>query len=242
MRFFKKKSENATDLAGKLSHIAFIMDGNGRWAKRRGLPRSAGHAAGAEACRTVFRRCRELDIRTVTVYAFSTENWSRPKDEVEALMKLFHRYIDTISADLEEYDARFVFLGDKAPLEPSLREKMERLERISLERGSPYTLNLAINYGGRDEILHAVNEAIAEGKRTLTAEDVAAHLYTAHSPEPDLIVRTAGESRLSNFLLWQASYAELYFTDRLWPDMKAEDVDEAVRAYLGRTRRFGGVV
>ena len=237
---FKKKKE-AADLCGRLSHIAFIMDGNGRWAKRRGLARSLGHAAGAEACKRVFRRCRELDIKTVTVYAFSTENWSRPQEEVDALMALFHRYIDTMLGDLEQYDARFVFIGDRTPLEPSLREKMADLERVSAERGSPFTLNLAINYGGREELVHAVNTLLGEGKTVVTQEDISAHLYTAHSPEPDLIVRTAGEKRLSGFLLWQASYSEFYFTDRLWPDMNAQDVDEAVLAYTERVRRFGGV-
>ena len=239
MALFRKKQKDA-ELSGRLSHIAFIMDGNGRWAKRRGLPRSAGHAAGAEACRRVFRRCRELGIHTVTVYAFSTENWSRPREEVEALMKLFHRYIDSIRDDMESYDARFIFLGDKTPLSESLRDKMEALERDSAARGSEFTLNLAINYGGRDEIVHAVRALLAEGK-TVSEEEISAHLYTAASPDPDMIVRTAGEERLSNFLLWQASYAEFYFTDRLWPDMDAADVDDAVRAYIGRTRRFGGV-
>ena len=240
MALFRKKEKDAEQLSGRLSHIAFIMDGNGRWAKRRSLPRSAGHAAGAEACRRIFRRGRELGIRTVTVYAFSTENWNRPREEVEALMKLFDRYIESIRSDMDNYDARFVFLGDKAPLSEVLRAKMEDLERESAARGSDFTLNLAINYGGRDEIVHAVKALLSEGK-TVSEEEISAHLYTAASPDPDMIVRTAGEQRLSNFLLWQASYAEFYFTDRLWPDMDAADVDEAVRAYIGRTRRFGGV-
>ncbi len=239
MALLRKKVKDA-ELSGRLSHIAFIMDGNGRWAKRRGLPRSAGHAVGAEACRRVFRRCRELEIHTVTVYAFSTENWNRPQEEVDALMKLFDRYLGSILDDMESYDAKFVFLGDKAALPEAIREKMAVIERLSAERGSDYTLNLAINYGGRDEIVHAVEALLAEGK-TVSEEEISAHLYTAASPDPDMIVRTAGEMRLSNFLLWQASYAEFYFTDRLWPDMDAKDVDEAVRAYVARTRRFGGV-
>lgn len=228
-------------LGGRLSHIAFIMDGNGRWAKHRGLPRSVGHAAGAEACRRVLRRCHELGIKTVTVYAFSTENWRRPKEEVEALMRLFEKYIDTILADLEGYHARFVMIGDKAPLSDTLRNKMTELERKTAENGSDYTVNLAINYGGRDELVTAFNRMLAEGKTEVTESDIDEHLYTAHSPDPDLVVRTAGEERLSGFLLWQASYAELYFTKRLWPDMGWRDVDNAVRAYLGRTRRFGGL-
>ncbi len=240
MGIFKKRTA-PLQVEGCLSHIAFIMDGNGRWARRRGLPRSAGHAAGAEACRRVFRRCRELGIHTVTVYAFSTENWSRPQEEVDALMKLFDRYLDDINTRFDEYDARFIFIGDKAPLPPPLREKMLDIERRSAERGTGYTLNLAINYGGRDEIAAAVNTLIAGGATSVTPADISAHLYTSASPDPDLIVRTAGEQRLSNFLLWQASYAELYFTDTLWPDMKNDDVDAAVRAFLSRTRRFGGV-
>ena len=238
MKLFHRKRE-ALSVDGRLSHIAFIMDGNGRWAKRRGLPRKAGHAAGAEACRRVFRRCRDLGIKTVTVYAFSTENWQRPKEEVEALMALFDRYLDEIGGDLASYGARFCFLGERDPLPAALRDKMADIESRSAALGSPYTLNFAINYGGRDEILHAANAAIAEGKAPLTAADIEAHLYT--ETDPDLIVRTAGEQRLSNFLLWQASYAEFYFTDRLWPDMDAGDVDRAVSAFLGRTRRFGGV-
>ena len=239
MKLFEKRKA-AVSLDGRLSHIAFIMDGNGRWAKRRGLPRGQGHIAGAEACKRVVRRCRELGIRTVTVYAFSTENWSRPQEEVEGLMKLFDRYLENIRSDMESYNARFVFLGDREPLPPALAEKMEEIERLSAALGSEYTINLAINYGARDEIVHAVKALLAEGK-TVSEEEIAQHLYTAASPDPDMIVRTAGEMRLSNFLLWQASYAEFYFTDRLWPDMKAEDVDEAVRAYIGRIRRFGGV-
>lgn len=240
MALFRKR-EADDQLVGRLSHIAFIMDGNGRWARRRGLGRSAGHAAGAEACRRVIRRCHELEIHHVTVYAFSTENWSRPKEEVDALMSLFDKYLNTLLADFDKYDMRVCFLGDKSPLPEELREKMLDIERRSAERGSEYVFNLAINYGGRDEIVHAVNSLIAEGKGELTKEDVASRLYTAASPDPDMIVRTAGEMRLSNFLLWQASYSEFYYTDRLWPDMHARDVDAAVRAFCKRTRRFGGV-
>ena len=240
MGLFHRRSATPV-VDGRLSHIAFIMDGNGRWARRRGLARSAGHLAGAEACRRVFRRCRELGINTVTVYAFSTENWNRPHEEVEALMHLFSRYLEEISEKLVEYDSRIVFLGDKSPLPEALRQRMAEIEERSRALDTVRTLNLAINYGGRDEIVHAVNALLAEGVTEITPDGISAHLYTAASPDPDLIVRTAGEQRLSNFLLWQSSYAELYFTDRLWPDMDAADVDAAVRAFLGRTRRFGGV-
>ena len=238
MGLFRKK-EADEKLVGRLSHIAFIMDGNGRWAKRRALSRSMGHAAGAEACRRVLRRCRDLEIHTVTVYAFSTENWNRPKEEVDALMALFDKYLNTLLSDWDKYDMRIVFLGDKSPLPEALREKMLDIERRSAERFSEYTFNLAINYGGRDEIVHAVNRLIEEGKAAVTEADISANLYTVS--DPDMIVRTAGEMRLSNFLLWQASYAEFYCTDRLWPDMNARDVDDAVRAYCKRTRRFGGL-
>ena len=243
MALFKAKEKElaAPDMTRLPRHIAIIMDGNGRWAKKRGLPRTAGHAAGAETFRTIATYCKEIGLDYLTVYAFSTENWSRPREEVDALMALFDRYLDTLLSDFESYRANFVFLGDKTPLPEGLRAKMEDIERRSRELGSDFTLNLAINYGGRDEIVHAVNSLLSEGKREITADELASRLYTAASPDPDLIVRTAGEQRLSNFLLWQSSYAELYFTDRLWPDMDAEDVDRAVSAFLGRTRRFGGV-
>ena len=156
-------------------------------------------------------------------------------------MQLFARYLEEVSDRLTEYDSHIVFLGDKSPLPAPLRERMADIEARSQVLDTPRTLNLAINYGGRDEIVHAVNALLAEGVSKITPEGISAHLYTAATPDPDLIVRTAGEQRLSNFLLWQSSYAELYFTDRLWPDMDAADVDAAVRAFLGRTRRFGGV-
>ncbi len=239
MGLFRKKT--APEPLPVPAHVAFIMDGNGRWARRRGLPRKAGHAAGAEACRRIFRYCKKIGIRTVTVYAFSTENWSRPQDEVDALMQLFDRYVEMLLSEYRRHGSRYVFIGDKAPLSRELREKMERLERESAALYDEYVLNIAINYGGRDEIVHAVNALLAEGKTSITQADIASRLYTAHSPDPDLIIRTAGEHRLSNFLLWQASYAEFYSTETLWPDMKETDVDEALRAYAGRVRRFGGL-
>lgn len=226
-------------LEGAIRHIAFIMDGNGRWATRQGLSRADGHKAGAKVFEEVAEYCHSLGIPCVTVYAFSTENWRRPKAEVDALMRLFSGYIDRASKRFHEKKVRVVFLGDKSVFPRKLRKQMETLEEGSAVYSD--TLNIAFNYGARDELVHAVNAAIAEGKTELTEADIERHLYTAASPDPDLIVRTAGEMRLSNFLLWQAAYSEFYYTDVLWPDMKPVDVDAACLAFLKRKRNFGGI-
>ena len=226
-------------LEGAIRHIAFIMDGNGRWATRQGLSRADGHKAGAKVFEEVAEYCHSLGIPCVTVYAFSTENWRRPKAEVDALMRLFSGYIDRASKRFHEKKVRVVFLGDKSVFPRKLRKQMETLEEGSAVYSD--TLNIAFNYGARDELVHAVNAAIAEGKTSLTEADIERHLYTAASPDPDLIVRTAGEMRLSNFLLWQAAYSEFYYTDVLWPDMKPADVDAACLAFLKRKRNFGGI-
>lgn len=226
-------------LEGAIRHIAFIMDGNGRWATRQGLSRADGHKAGARVFEEVAEYCHSLGIPCVTVYAFSTENWRRPKAEVDALMRLFSGYIDRASKRFHEKKVRVVFLGDKSVFPRKLRKQMETLEEGSAVYSD--TLNIAFNYGARDELVHAVNAAIAEGKTELTEADIERHLYTAASPDPDLIVRTAGEMRLSNFLLWQAAYSEFYYTDVLWPDMKPADVDAACLAFLKRKRNFGGI-
>ena len=224
----------------KLSHIAFIMDGNGRWAKSRGLPREAGHTEGAKVFRNVIEYCFKGGIETVTVYAFSTENWSRPKHEVDAIMTLLDNYLKRGIRELTHNDVRVTFLGDKAPLSESLRSQMEQLERDSA--GNKYRLNVAVNYGGRAEIINAVNRLAARGLTHFTEADVEAELYTSGQVDPDLIVRTAGEVRLSNFLTWQSVYSEFYFTSTLWPDLGERDIDMAVDAYYSRTRRYGGVV
>lgn len=226
---------------GAIKHIAFIMDGNGRWATRQGLSRAEGHKAGAKVFEDAAEYCHSLGIGCVTVYAFSTENWRRPKAEVDALMRLFSNYIDRATKRFHEKKIRVVFLGDKSVFPRKLRAKMEKLETGSAVY--PDILNIAFNYGARDEILHAVNAALAEDptRRSLTGEDIERHLYTAASPDPDLIVRTAGELRLSNFLLWQAAYSEFYYTDVLWPDLTHEDIDKACLAFLQRKRNFGGV-
>ena len=223
----------------RLQHIAFIMDGNGRWAKKRGMPREFGHTVGAKTFENVVRYCGDIGIRVVTVYAFSTENWRRPQNEVQAIMGIFREYLDRAQKKAEEYNIHTVFLGDKSIFPEEVRARMERLEQETSHY--PLTLNIAINYGGRDEIVHAVNTLIAQGKTEITEDDITANLYTAHCPPPDLIVRTGSEQRLSNFLLWQAAYAEFYFCDTLWPDMDEAAVDAAVEAFYARKRRFGGV-
>ena len=233
--FFKKKS-NITIVDERLSHIAFIMDGNGRWAKRRSLPRMAGHRQGAVAFENIVRECNKLGIKTVTVYAFSTENWKRPKEEVDAIISLLNRYIDRV--DLND-DIRFIFLGDKSVLNEELRAKMEKLEDDTKHRSN--VLNIAFNYGGRAEIVNAFNELAKEGIDNITENDISAHLYTRESKDPDLIVRTANECRISNFLLWQCAYSEFYFTDTLWPDFDKKELYKAIESFYSRKRNFGGI-
>lgn len=222
-------------------HIAFIMDGNGRWAKKRGMPREFGHKKGAQTFKKILEYCGELELQAVTFYVFSTENWKRSEREVSALMQLLDEYLDECYEGFskKQRNMRFVFLGDKSPFTPSLREKMERIERES--RKNERIVNLAINYGGRDEIVRAYNTLAAEGKREITEEDISRALYTKDSPELDMVIRTGGDIRISNFLLWQTAYAELYFTDKLWPDFDENDLDEAIATFRGRQRRFGGV-
>lgn len=223
----------------RLQHIAFIMDGNGRWAERRGMPRRYGHRYGAEAFRKVVRYCGDIGIKYVTVYAFSTENWARPEKEVKSIMKLLDNYLDECEKSVKDYNIRMKFIGDMAGLEPSLAAKAKRLEEIS--KDNPLTLCIALNYGGKDELINAFNKLADSGKKTITASDVESELYTSGIPDPDLIVRTAGEMRLSNFLMWQSAYSEFYFTDTLWPDMTAEDIDKAVEEFYRRQRRYGKV-
>ncbi len=236
---FKRKVKELPSIEEKLSHIAFIMDGNGRWAKKRGMMREFGHEAGAKAFQNLVEYCAGRGLKTITFYAFSTENWQRPEHEVQSIMKLLDRYLDRAIASLQKYDVRIRFLGDKSVLEPSLREKMCNAEEQSAHYQK--TLQIAFNYGGRSEIVHAANAAIAQGKTELTERDIEENLYTVADDSPDLIVRTAGEMRLSNFLLWQAAYAEFYFTDCLWPDFTPAELEKAIAAYLHRKRRFGGL-
>lgn len=235
----KKKTELLRVTPQQLRHIAFIMDGNGRWAKKRGLPREAGHVKGAENFRRVVTHCRDIGIQNVTVYAFSTENWSRPEKEVNALMRLLTTYFEEALRDAEKNQIRYVLIGDLSVLHEELRSLAEQVMERTKEM--PLTLNIALNYGGRDEIVRACNLLIGEGKTSVTKEEMTEKMYTVHSGDPDLIVRTGGECRLSNFLLWQAAYAEFYFCDTLWPDLDDRDIDAAVLDFLNRHRRFGGV-
>ena len=225
----------------RLKHIAIIMDGNGRWATKRGLPRELGHKQGAVTFRKILKHCEKIGLKCLTVYAFSTENWKRPQKEVDALMRLLDEYLDECKDNLLKKDdgIRFIFIGDKTPFSDQLRAKMEALEEMTA--GNSRIVNLAINYGGRDELVHSFNTLIAEGKQRVSEEDISRSVYTAESPQLDMIVRTGGDIRISNFLLWQAAYAELYFTDTLWPDFSKKDIDKAINAFNGRNRRFGGV-
>ena len=223
-----------------LRHIAFIMDGNGRWAKKQGKPREFGHSEGAKAFERVVEYCGDVGVKYVTVYAFSTENWKRPKNEVEKIMSLLEKYLDKLMEKADKYDLKVRFIGDKAPLSEKLKKKIEKAEKMTSDRSK--TVNIALNYGGRAEISAAVNSLLKEGKTEITEEDISNALYTEGCPDPDLIVRTAGEQRLSNFLLWQAAYSEFYFTDTLWPDFDGRCVEDAINAYYKRTRRFGGLV
>jgi len=234
-----KADATALVRASGLRHIAFIMDGNGRWATRRALPREAGHRAGAENFKKIVRLCGDIGIDAVTVYAFSTENWKRPAAEVNAIMRLLDSFIRDAEDGNEENNIRYVFLGDKDGLAPVLADKCRALE--GLTAGNRLLLNIALNYGGRAEIVSACRRLAAEGRTDFTEADLSAAMYTAHCADPDLIVRTAGEYRLSNFLLWQAAYAEFCFTDTLWPDFSMEDLLAAVEEFSHRKRRYGSI-
>ena len=221
-----------------LKHIAFIMDGNGRWATKRNQIREMGHRAGAENLKKIVRLCGDIGIHAVTVYAFSTENWKRPAMEVNAIMQLLDRFIKDAKEDNDKNKIRYVFLGDKSGLAPALADKCTELEQLT--ENNPSLLNIALNYGGRAELVYACRK-LAERGGEITEADVSAALYTGHCGDPDLIVRTAGEYRLSNFLLWQSAYAELFFTDTLWPDFSETDLSAAVMEFSRRKRRYGGV-
>ena len=241
MAFSKNKTETAMP-----RHIAIIMDGNGRWAKKRGLPRSAGHAAGAETFRRIANYCRTLGVEYLTVYAFSTENWKRSEEEVGAIMRLLGNYLKEALRDMEKNHVRFRFFGDLTQLSPELRQLCEDAQSRS-EQFSDVQVNFCLNYGGRDEIVHAAREFardVAEGKRQpqeLTEALLSEYLYSAGVPDPELIIRPSGELRTSNFLLWQSAYSEYVFMDVLWPDFGPEDLDKAIDEYKRRNRRFGGV-
>ena len=223
------------NIADGISHIAFIMDGNGRWAKKRGFPREFGHKHGVEAFKRMVEACDEIGVHCVTVYAFSTENWKRPKREVDAIMNLLDEYL---GRDCPQ-NLSIRIIGDISVLEQRLQDKIHKIQDATAGRKN--ILNIAINYGSRAEIVHACNQLMAEGKTSVTEEDIISKLYTSDCPDPDLIIRTGGDIRISNFLLWQAAYSELYFTDTLWPDMTKEDLLIAVDNFNKRKRRYGGL-
>ncbi len=221
-----------------LKHIAFIMDGNGRWAKARGMNRPEGHKEGVKVFEHIGFTCLDLGLEAVTFYAFSTENWKRPPAEIKTIMGLLSLYLDKCGDTLIKKEVRFRMLGDKAGLDSSLRKRIEKLEEVT--KHFKKSINVAINYGGRDEIVYACKKLVNEGKE-ITKETISSALYTEDCIEPDMIIRTAGEKRLSNFLLWQSSYSELYFTDTLWPDFTDEDLILAINDFYSRRRRYGGL-
>lgn len=229
-------------------HIAIIMDGNGRWAKRRGLPRTAGHKAGAENFRRIATYCKNIGVKYLTVYAFSTENWKRSEVEVSAIMALLKRYLIEAVDSMERDRIRLHFFGDMTPISPELRALARETDGISERLGKDdFQANVCLNYGGRDEILRAARRFAADctaGRRAPEELDerlFSGYLDSAGVPDPELIIRPGGEQRLSNFLLWQCAYAELYVTDTLWPDFNEEELDRAIAAFQHRDRRFGGV-
>jgi len=244
--FGKKGEAEPVDFDRLPRHIAIILDGNGRWAKKRGLPRTAGHKVGAETFRTIATYCRDIGIDYLTVYAFSTENWKRPKDEVDTIMDLLRRYLLEAIDTMERDNVRLHFMGDLSVLTEELQSLAAQCNAISA-RLTGCQCNICVNYGGRAEIVQAARAFAQDclaGKTdppSLTEEGFASYLYSGHIPSPDLLIRPGGEQRLSNFLLWQCAYSEFYFTDVLWPDFSKEELHRAIAAYQRRSRRFGGV-
>ena len=248
MALFKAKEKElaAPDMTRLPRHIAIIMDGNGRWAKKRGLPRTAGHAAGAETFRTIATYCKEIGLDYLTVYAFSTENWKRPEAEVNAIMGLLKKYLMEAIGQMERDRVKMEFFGDTTVLTPELQELIARTREIS-KHYEGCQVNICLNYGGRDEILRAARafaQECSQGKakpEDLTEERLSGGLFSAGVPDPDLVIRPSGELRLSNFLLWQSAYSEFYYSDVLWPDFTKEDLNRAIAAFQQRDRRYGGV-
>ncbi len=248
MALFGKKKKKSVDVSSLVlpQHVGIIMDGNGRWAKKRGLPRKAGHSEGAKTFRKIARYCSNIGIKYLTVYAFSTENWKRPDDEVGSLMKLFESYLKEALEDFKDDDIVVRFIGDKKHFNQQLQKLMIENEESSKNRNG-MVLNIAMNYGSRDEIVRAVKNICNEvGNGSLSVSDItedtiSSHLYTSGQPDPDLIIRPSGEYRISNFLLWQSAYTEFVIMNKLWPDFQTADLDEALSIYSQRNRRYGGV-
>ena len=235
-----RKNKPIPDTQGRINSVGIIMDGNGRWAKRRGLPRLAGHAAGAARVEEVLTALREMGIHHVTLYAFSTENWKRPKEEVDGIMDLVYKYLTEVVEEKIVSDGHFAvrFAGDTSVLPEKLRDKCADIEAMG--ENKEFICYVALNYGGRDEIVRAAKCAVESGEE-LSAQSISKNLYTAASPDPDLLIRTGGDMRISNFMLWQCAYSEFYFTKTLWPDFDRNAVITAVESFLPRKRRFGGL-
>ncbi len=221
-------------------HIAIIMDGNGRWAKARHLPRLTGHNAGAKAAERTIKAAQKNGISFLTLYAFSAENWSRPQEEIDGLMKLLSQTLQTYTKTAKTENIRLWVSGEREPLPPALLAQIDEAVAATAHH-TGLTVNLALNYGARQEITHAISSALAAGERNFTPEILSRYLYHADLPDPELIIRTSGEERLSNFLLWQAAYSEFYFTPVLWPDFDEQEFEKALNAYAARARRFGGL-
>ncbi len=238
MSFLKRKNKAERVLP---THIAIIMDGNGRWAKKRSLPRSAGHAAGSKNFKTIARYCNKIGLKYLTVYAFSTENWKRPKEEVDNIMNILRDYLKD-AKNFKDENIKVKFIGDLTPLDNDIKELIADAEKES-ENATGLWLNIALNYGGRDEIKNAVKDIINEGIKAedITEKVISDHLYTKGQPDPDYIIRPSGEYRLSNYLIWQSAYAEYWFSDVLWPDFSPKHLEQAIDEYNRRNRRFGGV-
>lgn len=226
-------------------HIAIILDGNGRWAKNRGLPRKAGHVAGAENFRKIATYCRDIGVDYLTVYAFSTENWKRPEDEVSGIMGLLDKYLREAIRDMEKKHMKMKVFGDTSMLSPKLQELVKETEEVA-KGVDGFQANICLNYGGRAEIIRAAEQyandvIMGRVDDDLTEEQFSKYMYSADIPDPDLIIRPGGEQRISNFLLWQCAYSEFYYTDVLWPDFSTEELDKAIAVFNSRDRRFGGV-
>ena len=240
-----KAPKTESELRQVPRHIAIILDGNGRWAKRRGLPRTAGHAVGSENFRKIATYCKNIGVDYLTVYAFSTENWKRPEDEVKTIMRLLRRYLNEAIDTMERDKIRMKIFGNVEGLPRELQELVEKTDEIS-HRYEGFQANICLNYGGRDEIVHAARRyardyAAGKVEGELTEEQFGGYLYSAGIPDPDLLIRPGGEQRISNFLLWQCAYAEFYFTDVLWPDFGTEELDKAIAEFQKRDRRYGKV-
>lgn len=244
--FFQKETQTLEiDMTRIPNHIAIIMDGNGRWAKKRSLPRKAGHKAGAEALERIIDDCRTLGVKHLTVYAFSTENWKRSQEEVDAIMDLLRQYLKTYFRRFLNDNVKMNVIGEISRLDADIQEQILEIENLSKEKDG-LAVHIALNYGGRDELRRTVQKIAAEvekgtlNSKDITEETIEEFLDTAGTPDPELVIRTSGEERVSNFLLWQIAYAEFYFTDTLWPDFNRKSLEEAIYSYQNRERRFGG--